>query len=780
MTQYGSFTEDGSAYVITRFDTPRPWLNVLWNDDYGVFISQNGFGFSFYRDWEAVKVNYAHVPGYVPTDPQTGKFVYLRDQQSGEVWPNVPIHSDHGYSAYRCTHAQGYTRITAERNGIETDFLIYVPLDETAEIWQVTMRNTTDRPRRIKAFPYQQWLLTAPTGITDDLTYTRAGYDERLEAIVARTTNTTSPFMYDAFMTADFEPDDWDSRYDSFIGTYGRLDLPDAVAAGAGTRSPASGERMVGALGKTVELPPGESATFRVLTGVCESVEGVSQCPTVVPVLKGRYLADDGANIALDDIKAFWRERRETLTCRTPDPTVNIIASSWVKWQNTHTIRHGRGAYRGFRDILQDSMGITPLEPGLTRHWLIESFKRQYANGLCVRGWDPVSGGIDRRLHRDSPIWAPITLSTYLRETGDLELLDEPVPFLDEGEAGVFDHALAGMRRLYDERAANGLCLIGDGDWNDSLDEVAPEGKGQSAWLTIAARYGMLTLAEIARHSGRGEQADSLESWADELKDAVNEHAWDGRWYLYAITDDGDPVGSHQNAEGQIHLNCQTWAVFSGVAEGDRLASVLDVIDSELDTEFGPVLMHPAYTTYTRGIGKVSGKNPGHAENGPIYSHGVAFKMLADLAIGRGDKAFESYIRACPAATDKDPDHFLAEPYAAVRHIIGPSDPTRFGAAPYSGNTAWPAWTFHLLYERMLGVMPWYDGLRIAPCIPSAWHEFEVVRPFRGATYRVSVSNPDGVQAGVRRIEVDEQVLEGDVVPVFADGEEHRVDVVMG
>jgi len=777
--QYGKFTKSGDAYVITRFDTPRPWLNVIYNDLYGVYLSQNAFGFSFYKDPDSVKVTYAHVPGYVPTDPQTGKFVYLRDADTGTCWPNVPMHSARGYSGYRCTHAQGHTTIRARRHGIETEFLLFVPAGtDPVEVWQVTLRSKSGRPRRITAFPYQQWLLTAPSGITDTLTYTRAAYEPALQAIVARMTNPTSPLMYDAFMTADFEPEGHDCKYDAFIGTYGRLDEPAAVRAGACTGSSASGERMVGALARTFDLPPGESVTFRVLTGVVEPEDGVSRCTLAVPELKAKYLSPDGAAAALDAVNAFWQTRRDTLTCKTPDPTVNLMANSWAKWQNTLTARHARGAYRGFRDILQDSMGLAPLEPDYTRHWLIESFKHQYANGLCIRGWNPVKGSLDTRLHRDSPIWAPLTLSAYLRETGEFALLDESVPYLDTGSATVFEHALAGMRRLHDERAPNGLCLIGDGDWNDSLDEVAPLGKGQSVWLTIAALYAMNTLAEIARHANRAAEADTLRTWADELKDAVNEHGWDGRWYLYAITDDGDPVGSHRSAEGQIHLNVQTWAVFAGVAEGDRLASVLDVIDNTLDTEYGPVLIHPAYTTYTRGIGKVSGKNPGHAENGPIYSHGVAFKMLADVALGRGDKAFESYLKTCPAS--QDPDRFLGEPFAATRYLIGPSDPARFGAGPYSGNTAWPAWTFQLLFERMLGVMPWYDGLRIAPCIPAAWAKYEVVRPFRGATYRVTVRNPDHVERGVKTIRVDGKKIDGNLLPIFGDGKEHRVTVTLG
>jgi len=218
------------------------------------------------------------------------------------------------------------------------------------------------------------------------------------------------------------------------------------------------------------------------------------------------------------------------------------------------------------------------------------------------------------------------------------------------------------------------------------------------------------------------------------------------------------------------------------VAEGARAASLLQVIDETLATRYGPVLMHPAYTGYVKGIGKVSGKNPGQAENGPIYSHGVLFKMLADFTRGRGDKAFESFLQICPASPNNtnEPDRFQGEPFTATRYLIGPACPERFGAAPYSYHTAMPAWTMQLLYERMLGVRPSFDAMIIDPCIPAAWEKFEVVRPLRGATYRVRVSNPDHVQTGVRSVRVDGKKIPSNRIPLFSDGALHTVDVEMG
>lgn len=776
MKPYGTFSKDGSEYIITRFDTPRPWINLLSNDIYGLCLSQNAFGFSFYRDIRDVKITYVDVPGYVPTHPQTGKFIYLRDMDSGRCWPSLPMHSGRGYSGYRCAHGQGYSRLTARCQGIETECLVFVPEGkDPVEIWEVTLRNVSKKPRRIKVFPYQQWLLSAPTGITDTLTFTRASFRPDLNAIVARMTNSTSPLRYDAFMGADFLPEEYDCSYDRFIGVYGQLCAPEAVTAGAATNTPASGERMCGVLTKTFELAPGAMATFRVLTGVSHADDQVRE-------LSARYLPAEKCAAAFRDVKAYWQRVRDTLRVKTPDATVNLMANSWAKWQNSQSLRHARGSYKGFRDLLQDVMGLTPLRPELTRQAIIDALEHQYASGLCVRGWNPSSGQLDTRKHRDSPCWIPITLSIYLRETGEMAFLDTPVKYLDDGSATVFEHTLNGMRRLHDERAPNGLCLIGDGDWNDSLNEIAVRGLGQSVWLTIAAVYAMNTLAEIAEAAGRSDPAQQLRAWAVELKDAVNRHGWDGRWYIYAITDDGERVGSDRNAEGKIHLNVQTWALFAGVAEGARAASLLQIIDEVLETRYGPALMHPAYTGYIKGIGKVSAKNPGQAENGPIYSHGVLFKMLADVALGRGDKAMDSFLKVCPASplNAGEPDRFQGEPFTTTRYLIGPACPERFGAAPYSYNSAMPTWTLHLLYERMLGVRPSYDGLIIDPCIPAAWDTFEVIRPFRGAMYRVRVTNPEHVQTGIRRLRVDGKERPSNRVPIFGDGKLHQVEAEMG
>ena len=362
---FGHFSKDASEYIVTRFrHAPALDQRAVQRGLRRLRIAETRSGSrSTTATGRASRSRYTDTTGYVPTHPQTGKFVYPPRRRRRQVLaqradaPPLPV-----TPATPAFTGQGFTVITARRNGIETRFEIFVPRSQDpVEIWNVTLRNTTSRTRRIKAFPYQQWQLTAPTGITDTLTYTRAAYRDDLAAIVARMTNPTSPFMYDAFMTSDFVPDEHECNYDRFMGVYGRLESPAAVAAGASSNSPASGERMCGVLTKTFDLPPGAAASFRILVGVSNGDADVRR-------LKDKYLSEAGAADALAAVKAFWQTVRGTLTCKTPEPAVDICANSWVKWQNFYTTRHARSSYRGFRDVLQDTMGITPLEPDYTPH----------------------------------------------------------------------------------------------------------------------------------------------------------------------------------------------------------------------------------------------------------------------------------------------------------------------------------------------------------------------------------------------------------------------------
>ena len=775
-SEFGRFTADGREYLVSRIDTPRPWLNYLSNDEYGVCLSQNGYGYSFYRAAFDIRVTYIDIFGYVPSHPQTGKFVYLHDAGSGRSWSLAPLGLPEAerYRGFGCRQGLGYTVISAEREGIAGELAVFVPRRDPVELWRIRLANRSGRTRRIRFFPYVETAMKCASGITDVLTFTRGGWRADLGAAVIRMTNTTSPFTYDAFMGGDYPARGWDCRRESFLGTARGIENPLVPELGRCADSSVSAEQMCMVVAGELTLRPGEARSVHVVVGVSRKDADIRR-------LKRRYTARGAWERELAAVGRRWDGIIAQSRVESPSPLFDLQANVWLKYQNHVTSRWCRGSDKGYRDVLQDIMGFAAADPAWTRRWLRETLGQMYASGLCPRCYSHFGGGDDLRLHRDSPLWIPLTLDEYLRQSGDLAFLKEVVPFKDGGRATVWEHVRRGLGRLYAERGQGGLCKIGDGDWNDSLNEVALKGRGVSAWLTIGTIHAMRVARGIAVEIGDAGTARLLARRIAELDRAVNRSAWDGDWYLYAIDDAGRRIGSRANREGRIHLNCQTWAVFAGVARGARLKKVLATIDRRLGTRYGPVLMHPAYTRYQKGIGKVSGKNPGTAENGPVYMHGAAFKILADCWLGRGDAAYDTFERVLPQSRWNTPAWHGGEPFASHRYLIGPGCPERFGQSSYPWFCAWQAWMLVVAPQWMAGVRPGYRHLVIDPCIPRKWKHLKLTRRWRGASYEVEVRNPRGVCSGVAELYFDGQRVTGNSVPApRRAGERHRVLAILG
>jgi len=776
-SEFGRFTDDGREYLVSRIDTPRPWLNYLTNDVYGACLSQNGFGYSFYRAALDVRVTYIDIFGYVPTHPQTGKFVYLHDVGSGRHWPLAPLGAAdlREHRNFQCRHGLGYAIISAEREGIFGELAVLVPRGRNpVELWRIRLVNKSGRRRRLRFFPYVEMAMSCASSMTDVLTYTRGAWRPELGAAVIRMTNTTSPMTYDAFMGGDYPARGWDCRRESFLGTARTIQDPLVPELGRCARSSVSAEQICTVVAGELTLMPGEEKSVHVVVGVSHRDADIRR-------LKRKYAARGAWERELAKVQRYWDGVLESSRVRSPSKLFDLQANVWLKYQSQFTSRWVRGGDKGYRDVLQDLMGSAAFDLAWTRDGLRQTLGNMFASGLCPRQYSHYGAGDDLRLHRDSPLWIPLALDEYLRQSGDLAFLEEVGPFRDSGRGTVWAHVLRGLARLYRERGQAGLCKIGDGDWNDSLNEVAVKGRGVSAWLTIGAIYAMRVARRIAEAAGDRKNAALLARRIAELDRAVNRAAWDGDWYIYAIDDDGRRIGSRTNHQGRIHLNCQTWAVFAGVARGARLRKVLATIDRRLSTRFGPVLMHPAYTKYQRGIGKVSGKNPGMAENGPVYLHGAAFKILADCWLGRGDAAYDTFERVLPQSRWSTPAWHGGEPFASHRYLIGPSCPERFGQSAYPWFCAWQAWMLVLAPQWMAGVRPGYRHMVIDPCIPRKWPGLTLTRAWRGATYQVEVRNPRGVQSGVAQLYFDGQRVAGNLVPAPKKrGERHRVLAVLG
>ncbi|NIA31218.1 MAG: hypothetical protein GWP06_15080, partial [Actinobacteria bacterium] len=739
---YGYFSDDGKEYIVTTLLTPKPWLNYISNKKYGLVFSQNGSGFSFYLSVLLQRLSYYEHNSYVPDYPQTGKYIYIRDVESKEYWTLAPLTDidEIKYDKFICKHGLGYSEIISLRNGIESSFRIFVPFenDNPVEIWTIKITNKSNLKRKLQIYPYIHWQLTGynhTTSFVDKTGYIEAKYDNEKGYITVSMSDPESKQQYMGFMAAAYQPDGFDTRLNGFLGVAGSLHDPAAVRNGRCTNSETSCEAVISVLQKDVELAPGESREFNIIVGISFNTDEIEK-------YRNEYLKNGKIEDSFNDIANYYKTKIAQMNIETQFPHINRYLNIWLKYGLFHVLKWTRGLDRGYRDVLQDVMGTCSLWPKESREKIFDACRHQLYNGTAPRQWSDIGNHHDMRLYMDSTVWMSWAIEEYLLNTGDFSLLDEMVSYLDnDAQDSVMDHLLKGARVLYDKRGSDGLCLLGDGDWNDSLSNAGRKGKGQSIWLTCAAYSSFKKLHELAEFLGDKELSFEMGEKAAELKEIINRVGWNGDWYIYAINDDGIPIGEKNETEGKIHLNVQTWALFLNIAEDDKSTKLFDLIDNVLDTEFGPQIVYPAYKKYQAGIGRITGMIPGFFENGSVYSHGVAMKILADCVYNRSEKAMESFLKVTPLNPNVNASRTGLEPYGFTNFYIGPENKARFGQAPYSWFSGSIAWLHSLLYGRIIGFRPMYHGIKIQPCIPKAWDRVKMERQLRNARYVVSIEN---------------------------------------
>jgi cellobiose phosphorylase len=453
-------------------------------------------------------------------------------------------------------------------------------------------------------------------------------------------------------------------------------------------------------------------------------------------------------------------------------------------WGRTAYYQTG-GAY-GFRDQLQDSQLWLSIDPELAKRQLLLHARHQFGDGTVYHWWHPISEVGLRNGISDNLLWLPYVMNGYIQETADFTVLDCREPFVDNASgATMYDHCVRAVESALGRFSARGLPLIGEGDWNDGLSAVGLDMKGESVWLGHFLHRILLDFSAIAARRGDASRAGLFTSRAAALRESLNTHAWDGRYYYGATKDSGEKLGSSSDTEGSVWLNPQTWAVIGGVADLSRARAVFDVVEKELEFEIGPLLLHPAYTTPDRFIGYLTRYSPGMRENGGVYTHGATWAVIAAAILGRGESAHRIYSKLNPVNRGKKPDVYCAEPYVTAGNIEGPESPF-YGRGGWTWYTGSAAWLYRVGLEWILGVRATFDGLIVDPCIPAAWKGYTVRRLFRGAEYRITVRNPSHVECGVQEFSVDGGGMAKTAgtryasLPVFPAGSAHEIVIVMG
>ena len=787
-SSYGYFSDDGKEYIITTPITPRPWGNVISNSDYGMMISQTGSGYSWRGNAGQNRITRSFQD---LIKDNWGKYFYIRDLKRNTYWSAAYKPVMHPYESFSVVHGIGYSRFIQKIEDIESELLVFVSANDPVEIFQLTLRNAGQESRELDVTSYAEWLL----GFAPDehrefhKLFIETSADVPNQTVYARKCLWGFPddrgrhnnidWPYTAFMSVSEPLKSFDCDKESFLGLYQNDDKPHAMSLPQLAGKSGRFTDAIAALQVEVHLAPGEAKTIVFTLGVAE--DGREDAADLIE----RYTSVEKSRKALQEVHQFWSRFLDGEKVETPDEALNFMTNTWLKYQSISCRLWGKSAFYqvsagyGFRDQLQDSQIFLVGEPEFTRKQLLMHAAQQFIEGDVFHWWFSIRGGGPRTNCSDDLLWLPFILDAYLQETDDLDILDESIPYLNGAPEPLYDHCKRAIERSFSRFSPRGIPLMGDHDWNDGLSAVGTLLKGESFWVAEFLYMILGNFIPLARLRGDDGFADKCQIVRDNLKDALNRYGWDGEWYMQATTDDGLLLGSITNDEGKIFLMPNTWAVISGAADEQRAAIVMNSVTKYLLRDFGTLLNYPAFTKPRPDIGYVTRYAPGLRENGGVYTHAATWAVWAYTLVGQPNLSYEAYRRICPPNRSGDIDTYKAEPYVTPGNIDGPLS-EYYGRGGWTWYTGSSQWLHRVATHWILGIRPQKDGLLVDPSIPSDWSEYRVTRKFRNATYEISVHNPAHLHSGVKSMSVDGVMVQGNLIPIFADGLTHRVEVTMG
>jgi cellobiose phosphorylase len=782
--EYGYFDDKSREFVITRPDTPTPWINYLGCDEYCALMSNTAGGYSFHRDPKDRRITRFRYNN-IPVD-RPGRYIYLRDDSSGDYWSATwqPVLKDKGYK-YECRHGMGYTVIKSKYNNISTAASYFVPLGEKMEFWALKVKNDSKKTRALKIFTYTEFCLWHAEMDMTDFQYTLNIASAVNEGnVIFHQTGYAPKFgrLGLAYFGCNKKISGFDCDRETFIGQYRSESNPIAVERGKSFGSIASGGNPIASVSVSVKLKPGESKDLIFSLGVAETKEEALG-------VHGKYLGDRDVYAKLDELKNYWGEYLGRFQAETPDKDVNSMVNIWNQYQCRTTFNWSRfasyyeagiGRGMGFRDSNQDTIGVVHVIPDRVKARIAELASNQFKNGSSYHKFFPLTKTGEKGGYSDDPLWLILSTAAYIKETGDIAFLDEKVKYVDGDPAPMYEHLKKAIDFVLSEKGLKGFVLMRFADWNDCLNLGIDNEVAETTWVPLLLYMEIHEFLTMASFLGRSEDYEKYSEIAEGIKENFNKNAWDGKWFIRGIDKYGQAVGSAKCKEGGIiDLLPQAWAVMSHITGEDRAKLCMDMVKLHLDTKYGIMLISPPYKEYDGKLGAVTTFAPGLKENGGIFCHSNPWAMIAETILGRGDAAFKYYKTILPATKNKIADIHLTECYIYSQFITGKGN-RNFGRARNSWLTGTAAWNMVAIMNYILGVRPDYNGLVIDPCIPKKWKSFKVNRVFRGAMYNISVRNPKGVNKGVKSLILDGMKVEGNVVPVLKDKKTHVVEVVMG
>ena len=801
MAQYGYFDDTQREFVITRPDTPLPWLNMLGQDEFYGLCTQTAGGYSFWKDARLRRLTrYRYNSNPMDND---GRFLYVKQGKSvwNPGWKPVRAKLD----AFECRHGLGYTRIKGRKGGVEVEQLIFVPPDENVEIWKVTVRNASRSTQKLSLFSFVEFcFFEALNDMTNyQRTYSIGEVEVEGAAIYHKTEYRERRNHYTLF-GCTHPIAGFDTSRDAFVGVHHGLHDPQAVLAGRCTNSHAHGWNPVGALQVDLTLKPGASETFAFVLAYVEQGDLPKfDAPFVMNKARGREVLAKYSDISVVDsafsaLQRRWQDLLSTYQAtQVPNKHLQRTVNIWNQVQcmatfnlsrSTSGYETGIGRGMGYRDSNQDILGFVHMLPARARQRILDIASTQLSDGTCFHQYQPltkkgnadVGGGFN-----DDPLWLILSTCAYIRETGDTGILGEACGYADKpgSRDTLLHHIETSIAFTLKNRGPHGLPLIGRADWNDCLNlncfsdtpgqsfqtTTNKEGKvAESVFIAGLFVHSGRELAAIASGRGLDEEASACLAEVSKMQQVVLDYGWDGEWFLRAYDDFGAKIGSKDCDEGKIFIESNGFCVLAGIGLDDGKAlSAMAATGERLATRHGIVVQQPAYSRYYLNLGEISSYPPGYKENAGVFCHVNPWVMIGETRLGHGDLAHDYYRRINPSAREEISEIHRCEPYVYAQMIAGRDAPT-FGEAKNSWLTGTAAWNYYAIVQWILGVRTTLDGLQIAPVIPANWPGFTATRIFRGVTYTISVERQG--QGNNVALSVDGEPIEGNIVTPPADG----------
>ncbi|MBQ6175435.1 MAG: glycosyl transferase [Clostridia bacterium] len=813
--KYGHFDDRAREYVIETPRTPYPWINYLGSENFFGIISNTAGGYCFYRDARLRRIT-RYRYNNLPVD-NGGRYFYIKDGDT--VWNPGWKPTKTELDSYVCRHGMGYTVITGSKNGLEASQLSFVPLGLSAEVHQISLTNKSDAAKDVTLTSFVEFCLW--NAQDDMLNFQRnfsTGEVEVEGSVIYHKTEYRERRNHYSFYAVNAPLDGFDTDMETFLGLYNGFDAPQSVLTGKMGNSVASGWQPMAAHQLKVSLAPGETKKYNFVIGYVElPVEEKYEAPGIINKKPAKALLDllttdeqiDAAFVAL---RKHWDKLLSAYTLTTDDEKLSRMVNIWNPYQcmvtfnmsrSTSMFESGIGRGMGFRDSSQDLLGFVHQIPERARERILDIAATQFRDGGCYHQFQPltkkgnndIGGGFN-----DDPLWLIAGTAAYIKETGDYGILDEPTPYdCNPDDCGtLMEHLEVSFYHVVNNVGPHGLPLIGRADWNDCLnlncfsdtpDESfqtfsnpnAPDDRVAESVL-IAGMFVAIgpELVALEKRRGNTEAAEKAQAEIDKMVKVIETDGWDGEWFVRAYDALGHKVGSHECEDGKIFIESQGYCIMGGVGvENGKAEQALESVHKWLETKHGIVLLQPAYKEYHLELGEVSSYPCGYKENAGIFCHNNPWIIAAETVVGHGDRAFDLYSRIAPAWREEISDLHKMEPYVYSQMIAG-KDAPNFGQAKNSWLTGTAAWNFYVISNYILGIKPDWDGLKIDPCIPHTWDGYSVSRRFRGTVYDIRIDNTAHVCRGVKAVTVDGKAIEGNVLPVFADGKTHEVTVTLG